>query len=185
MLKAEGSDIRLGKVDATEETELAQEYGVRGYPTIKFFKGGDKEAPKEYSGRPFVFLSQSVTSHADKRVLAASQFGPRSCANVNTSTSERNTETSAGYFQGVHPLLWGRSSRRRVPCDPPVRNAGSTFSPCAWAPAQPSDVQFLTSLLSSGCLAQGLRPRGGGPQAGSKALGTLACGGLPGLLASF
>lgn len=50
MLKAESSDIRLAKVDATEETELAQEYGVRGYPTIKFFKGGDKESPKEYSG---------------------------------------------------------------------------------------------------------------------------------------
>uniref|UniRef100_A0AAQ5YZ86 Protein disulfide-isomerase n=1 Tax=Amphiprion ocellaris TaxID=80972 RepID=A0AAQ5YZ86_AMPOC len=49
MLKAEGSEIRLGKVDATEETELAQEYGVRGYPTIKFFKGGEKESPKEYS----------------------------------------------------------------------------------------------------------------------------------------
>ncbi|XP_077380290.1 protein disulfide-isomerase [Festucalex cinctus] len=49
MLKAEGSAIRLAKVDATEETELAQEFGVRGYPTIKFFKGGDKESPKEYS----------------------------------------------------------------------------------------------------------------------------------------
>jgi len=49
MLKAEGSAIRLGKVDATEETELAQEFGVRGYPTIKFFKGGEKESPKEYS----------------------------------------------------------------------------------------------------------------------------------------
>uniref|UniRef100_A0A8C9YT73 protein disulfide-isomerase n=1 Tax=Sander lucioperca TaxID=283035 RepID=A0A8C9YT73_SANLU len=49
LLKAEGSEVRLGKVDATEETELAQEYGVRGYPTIKFFKGGEKESPKEYS----------------------------------------------------------------------------------------------------------------------------------------
>uniref|UniRef100_A0A8B9J4H7 protein disulfide-isomerase n=1 Tax=Astyanax mexicanus TaxID=7994 RepID=A0A8B9J4H7_ASTMX len=50
MLKAEGSDIRLGKVDATEEADLAQEFGVRGYPTIKFFKGGEKSSPKEYSG---------------------------------------------------------------------------------------------------------------------------------------
>uniref|UniRef100_A0A4W4EIU8 Protein disulfide-isomerase n=1 Tax=Electrophorus electricus TaxID=8005 RepID=A0A4W4EIU8_ELEEL len=49
MLKADGSDIRLAKVDATEETELAQEFGVRGYPTIKFFKGGDKSSPKEYT----------------------------------------------------------------------------------------------------------------------------------------
>lgn len=49
LLKGESSQIRLGKVDATEETELAQEYGVRGYPTIKFFKGGDKASPKEYS----------------------------------------------------------------------------------------------------------------------------------------
>uniref|UniRef100_A0A8C2EQJ9 Protein disulfide-isomerase n=1 Tax=Cyprinus carpio TaxID=7962 RepID=A0A8C2EQJ9_CYPCA len=49
MLKAESTDIRLAKVDATEESELAQEFGVRGYPTIKFFKGGEKENPKEYS----------------------------------------------------------------------------------------------------------------------------------------
>ena len=50
MLKKDGSEIRLGKVDATEEADLAQEFGVRGYPTIKFFKGGEKESPKEYSG---------------------------------------------------------------------------------------------------------------------------------------
>ncbi|XP_077460331.1 protein disulfide-isomerase [Stigmatopora argus] len=49
ILKGEGLEIRLGKVDATEETDLAQEFGVRGYPTIKFFKGGDKESPREYS----------------------------------------------------------------------------------------------------------------------------------------
>nr|XP_057924586.1 protein disulfide-isomerase [Doryrhamphus excisus] len=49
MLKEEGSEIRLGKVDATEESDLAQEFGVRGYPTIKFFKGGDKESARDYS----------------------------------------------------------------------------------------------------------------------------------------
>lgn len=46
-LKEEGSDIRLGKVDATEEGELASRFGVRGYPTIKFFKNGKDS---DYSG---------------------------------------------------------------------------------------------------------------------------------------
>ncbi|XP_054987010.1 protein disulfide-isomerase [Sorex araneus] len=48
-LKAEGSEIRLAKVDATEESDLAQQYGVRGYPTIKFFKNGDTASPREYT----------------------------------------------------------------------------------------------------------------------------------------
>lgn len=37
-------------MDATEESDLAQQYGVRGYPTIKFFKNGDTASPKEYTG---------------------------------------------------------------------------------------------------------------------------------------
>lgn len=46
-LREEGADIFLGKVDATQETKLAEDFEVRGYPTIKFFINGQ---PIEYTG---------------------------------------------------------------------------------------------------------------------------------------
>lgn len=46
-LAESGSAIKLGKVDATEEQELSESHGVRGYPTLKFFRNGN---PTEYNG---------------------------------------------------------------------------------------------------------------------------------------
>jgi protein disulfide-isomerase A1 len=46
-LAAEGSKIKLAKVDATVESGLGQKYGVKGYPTLKFFSDG---AAVEYKG---------------------------------------------------------------------------------------------------------------------------------------
>lgn len=47
LLKEEGSAVRLAKVDATEHPNSAEQYGIQGYPTLKFFINGE---PIEYEG---------------------------------------------------------------------------------------------------------------------------------------
>lgn len=47
ILAEKESDIKLAKVDATEEQPLAEEFAIKGYPTLKFFREGK---PIEYGG---------------------------------------------------------------------------------------------------------------------------------------
>jgi protein disulfide-isomerase A6 len=42
--------VNLGALDATVHSGKASEYGVRGYPTIKFFPAGKKSSAEEYDG---------------------------------------------------------------------------------------------------------------------------------------
>ena len=35
-----GRDVAVGKLDCTQYQNLAQKYGIRGFPTIKFFRNG-------------------------------------------------------------------------------------------------------------------------------------------------
>jgi len=41
-------NIKLAKIDCTEEASLCEQHGVEGYPTLKVFRGADNSSP--YSG---------------------------------------------------------------------------------------------------------------------------------------
>ncbi len=41
--------MNLGALDATLHGSIASDYGIRGYPTIKYFPAGSSE-PEDYEG---------------------------------------------------------------------------------------------------------------------------------------
>ncbi|XP_067860036.1 protein disulfide-isomerase [Heptranchias perlo] len=95
-LKEEGSEIRLAKVDATEESDLAQMFSVRGYPTIKFFKNGDTSNPKDYAaGRQH----EDIVNWLKKRT------GPAADTITDAEAAEKLVESSEvvviGFFKDV------------------------------------------------------------------------------------
>ncbi|XP_043832589.1 protein disulfide-isomerase A2 [Dromiciops gliroides] len=50
LLKNESSELKLAKVDGPAEKELVEEFGVTGYPSLKFFRDGNRSQPVEFTG---------------------------------------------------------------------------------------------------------------------------------------
>ncbi|XP_051877247.1 protein disulfide-isomerase-like [Pristis pectinata] len=50
-LKNESSEFKLAKVNAIEEKELASEFDVHSYPTLKLFKESNRKTPVDYTGK--------------------------------------------------------------------------------------------------------------------------------------
>ncbi|KTG15624.1 hypothetical protein cypCar_00021206 [Cyprinus carpio] len=51
LLKNGSSEVRLAKVDANEEKDLATEFHVGSFPTLKFFKDGNRQNATDFSGK--------------------------------------------------------------------------------------------------------------------------------------
>lgn len=67
-LKDEEPGMRLAKVDAIEERELADEFEVGSFPTLKMFMNGDRKKPVDYSGRhtpTHTHTQLSLTNHIE------------------------------------------------------------------------------------------------------------------------
>ena len=62
------SSVLIGDVDCTVETDLASEYSVSGYPTIKYFTAETDEKGDSYSGgRDFDSLKKFVEETLEKK----------------------------------------------------------------------------------------------------------------------
>lgn len=56
-------NIKLAQIDCTEEEQLCGEFGIRGYPTLKVFRGDSSEeydGPREASGITDYMIKQSL-----------------------------------------------------------------------------------------------------------------------------
>lgn len=70
MLNEDDSNIRIAKVDCTTDSEICSEHDVTGYPTLKFFKIGDKEGVKFKGTRDL----PSLTTFINEQLRAVSYF---------------------------------------------------------------------------------------------------------------
>ncbi|KAF4556225.1 Thioredoxin-like protein 1 [Elsinoe fawcettii] len=61
-------EIPLVKVDCTEETQLCQDQGVEGYPTLKVFRKGQYDAPATYPGQR---KADAIISYMTKQSMPA------------------------------------------------------------------------------------------------------------------
>lgn len=66
--KEDGS-VHIAKVDCTQHRGVCSSNGVRGYPTLMLFKGGDKQGVKYSSGRDLGSLADFVRSHQSREEL--------------------------------------------------------------------------------------------------------------------
>lgn len=62
-------DIKLAQIDCTEEQDLCQGQGIRGYPTLKVFRGGE-DNPTDYEGPR---SADGIVSYMLKQALPAVQ----------------------------------------------------------------------------------------------------------------
>lgn len=90
-LKSNDPPIQLAKVDATVESDLAQRFGVRGYPTLKVFRHGN---PSDYSGPR---EAKGIVSYMLKQV-GPSAKALSSKADVDKFVAQRDVQV-IGFFE--------------------------------------------------------------------------------------
>ncbi|XP_023336650.1 protein disulfide-isomerase A6 homolog [Eurytemora carolleeae] len=102
--------MNLGALDATQHQSVAQEYGVQGYPTIKYFAPGSSE-PEEYNGGR---TASDIVAWAEEK--AAENVSP---PEIKQILSDADVEEGCG----EHPLCVIAFLPHILDCQASCRNA--------------------------------------------------------------
>jgi protein disulfide-isomerase A6 len=94
--------VKLGAIDATVESSLGSRYGIRGYPTIKVFRPGSKNAPVDYEGGRTASSIEQYALSVRSSCLCRSLVPV--CADATSCRSSRQPS--------LHPSPWSWSPRR-------------------------------------------------------------------------
>jgi protein disulfide-isomerase A6 len=104
--------VKFAKIDATENGQLASKFGVKGYPTIKYFEYGKKSSPsaaKPYEqGRD----QQSIVSFA-KDLLEKSDIEPELHELVSKKVYENNCSGTKICVLAFMPNIYDSSAKER------------------------------------------------------------------------
>jgi len=104
------SSVVIGDVDCTVETELAQDYGVSGYPTIKYFTAETDPKGDSYSGgRDFDSLETFVK---DKLERKCDVKDPSTCSEKEQKFITRIVEKSVEDNTKEHARLDGMKEKK-------------------------------------------------------------------------
>ncbi|XP_035745021.1 protein disulfide-isomerase A2 [Egretta garzetta] len=90
-LRNESSPVRLGKVDATAQAALANEFGITSYPTLKLFRDGNRTHPLAYTGR---MDTEGIVRWMRRRA------GPSTTLLQDTLVLREGSRAPAGAFRG-------------------------------------------------------------------------------------
>jgi len=87
-----GSPVKLAKVDATENKELGTQFGVKGYPTLKFFKDG---VAQEYGGGR---TADTIVAWLNKKAVGIPNLDSEKAAN---DLLAENKVVAIGFFKDL------------------------------------------------------------------------------------
>ncbi|XP_047637085.1 protein disulfide-isomerase A2 isoform X2 [Phacochoerus africanus] len=109
LLAVEAAKARLAKVDGPAEPELAEEFAVTEYPTLKFFRDGNRTHPEEYTGPR---EAQGIAEWLRRRVgPSATQLEDEEGARVLMRAWD---VVVIGFFQDALDMAFGLTDRPQL-----------------------------------------------------------------------